>query len=97
MGLFNKKKIVYTEKTVMLLDVQGNPRFKGSVYSLPIREDVIRLKSIEFFNDPEPCAIHRNAVYFRLCTEVEEYMEKYGQDTISLASLPEQLRSYLNC
>jgi len=97
MALFKKGKTRCVETTVTFLDAQGNPRFKGGVYSLPIREEVIRFKSMEFFRDPEPCAIHRNAVYFRLCTEVDEYIAKCGQDTILLASLPEQLRSYIDC
>ena len=43
--------------------------YDGLWDNLPITEEVIIEKSIEFFNDPEPCAIHRGAVQFRLLAE----------------------------
>ncbi len=42
--------------------------------SLPIKEQVLINKSIEFFGDPEPCFIHRSAVLKRLLAEIENYL-----------------------
>ncbi len=48
--------------------------FQGSLYHLPLREDIIIEKSILFFRDPEPCLIHRNAVKIRLLSEIEQLL-----------------------
>lgn len=45
--------------------------YDGLWDNLPITEEVIIEKSIEFFNDPEPCAIHRGAVQIRLLAELD--------------------------
>ena len=40
--------------------------YEGYWTELPLAEEIILEKSIEFFNDKEPCAIHRGAVHLRL-------------------------------
>lgn len=44
--------------------------YQGKLTNLPIPEPIIIQKSIEFFNDPAPCMIHRSAVLNRLYTEL---------------------------
>ena len=46
--------------------------YEGFWNDLPLAENVILEKSIEFFNDKEPCAIHRGAVHMRLLAELEQ-------------------------
>lgn len=46
--------------------------YEGFWNELPLAEEVILEKSIEFFNDREPCAIHRGAVHMRLLAELEQ-------------------------
>lgn len=46
---------------------------------IPIKESVIINKSIQFFNDPEPCYIHRGAVSMRINEELMEELEKYEE------------------
>lgn len=46
--------------------------YEGLWNDLPLTEKVILEKSIEFFNDKEPCAIHRGAVHMRLLAELEQ-------------------------
>ena len=45
--------------------------YKGRWNDLPLSENIIIEKSIYFFNDPEPCYIHRDAVRVRLLAELE--------------------------
>lgn len=53
--------------------------YKGLLRELPIKETVIIEKSIYFFDDPEPCFIHRNAVSVRLISELHtEMLERDG-------------------
>lgn len=44
--------------------------YNGLLKDLPLKEEVIIQSSIRFFNDPEPCHIHRNAVSLRLTEEI---------------------------
>ncbi|MGB8455733.1 MAG: hypothetical protein WCD89_25875 [Anaerocolumna sp.] len=45
--------------------------YQGRWDDLPLLEELIIEKSIAFFNDPEPCYIHRDAVRVRLLAELE--------------------------
>jgi hypothetical protein len=45
--------------------------YQGKWDDLPLSENIIIEKSIDFFNDPEPCYIHRDAVRVRLLAELE--------------------------
>ena len=80
---------------VVLTDAAGKTLYSGRIYGLPIRECVVIQKSIEFFNDPEPCYKHRGAVHTRLWAELEQCLVKSGGKPFSIGSLPEELRSAL--
>lgn|GEM_PF-692818 len=67
--------------------------------SLPLRDEAIISKSIEFFNDPEPCMIHRSAVMKRLFAEIESYFEDMIQKDvleINMLNIPSCLKEYLS-
>lgn len=55
--------------------------------SLPFKEPIIISKSIEFFNDPEPCFIHRSAVMKRLLAEIDDYLYKISQSGVKQIKL----------
>ena len=46
--------------------------YEGLLKDVPIKEDTIIGKSIYFFDDPDPCFIHRNAVRIRLTEELHQ-------------------------
>lgn len=46
--------------------------YEGLWNELPLTEEIILEKSVEFFDDREPCAIHREAVHVRLLAELEQ-------------------------
>lgn len=55
--------------------------YEGLLKDIPIREDVLIQKSILFFDDPEPCFIHRGAVRVRLTEELHrELLQKTPSD-----------------
>lgn len=45
---------------------------------LPIKENAILEKSIQFFNDPDPCYIHRGAVNMRINEEIMQKIQQYN-------------------
>ena len=46
--------------------------YEGLLKDIPIKETVLIEKSIYFFDDPEPCFIHRDAVRVRLTEELHQ-------------------------
>lgn len=46
--------------------------YDGLLKDVPIKEEIILQKSREFFDDPEPCHIHRSAVRTRLTAELQK-------------------------
>lgn len=63
-----KKKYIEIYQEELLL-------YHGKWDDLPLAEAAIIEKSIFFFNDPEPCYIHRDAVRVRLLAELERDLE----------------------
>ncbi|WP_051204798.1 hypothetical protein [Butyrivibrio sp. VCD2006] len=63
---FNAKK-----KRYLTVKHDGSTLYEGYWADTPFAEEIIIKKSIEFFNDNEPCAIHRGAVHMRLLAELE--------------------------
>jgi hypothetical protein len=61
---------------------------------MPISESTIIAKSIDFFNDPEPCFIHRSAVMMRIYLEIEEYIKETGNESICLEEIPKGMQDY---
>lgn len=48
--------------------------FKGNPYNLPIHFDEIKKKSIELFNDDEPCIIHQSYSIQKL---IDGFLEQF--------------------
>lgn len=72
--------------------------FGGGITSLPLQEEFVIKKSLEFFNDESPCFIHRSAVMKRVYVELEEYLEEgasSGRNKWSGTELPDLFREIL--
>lgn len=70
------------------------------ITSLPLKEEAVIKRSIEFYNDPEPCMIHRSAVMNRIFAEIEEYFKVLlaeGKSELQWNELPENIISALQC
>jgi len=62
--------------------------FSGNLEDLPLKDEWIIKKSVEFFNDPEPCFIHRSAVAVRLLHEIRESAAGGGAAESEYADFP---------
>lgn len=56
-------------------DINGNHLEYYSPLHLPIKENIIIKKSIELFDDDEPCIIHRTYVMKKLMLELDSIVE----------------------
>lgn len=84
---------------ICLKNNEGRVVCEKKLTSLPIREEIILSKSVEFFGDPEPCMIHRSAVMKRLFFELGEYFEiqiKDGNTRFNYELIPQKLKDYLD-
>lgn len=74
--LFQKKKSLPS----LLLMKDGETLYDGLLKDVPLKEEIILKKSVEFFDDPEPCHIHRSAVRVRLISELLEELNSRSGD-----------------
>lgn len=84
-----------SKKTLEIIQLYHNSQllYEGELKDLPLKESVVLAKSLEFFNDPEPCYIHRGAVRIRLTEEILRELQKQSDITncpllISYADFP---------
>ena len=68
--MFQKKAKNKANNRNVEVKLEGRVLFSGNLEDLPLKEEWIIQKSVEFFNDPEPCFIHRGAVAVRLLNEI---------------------------
>ncbi|MGN0802837.1 MAG: hypothetical protein ACI4MF_09610 [Candidatus Faecivicinus sp.] len=89
--LAGKKRGSGAEPPVLCLyGEDGAELYHGRIDAYPFPEEAILEGSVEFFNDPCPCEIHRRAVQLRFC---EELTGAVGLNrTLALDMLPDFVR-----
>jgi len=86
-------------KIISFIDDKGNVVLEKRITSIPLREEVVINKSIEFFNDPEPCMIHRSAVMKRLYMEINDFLDDallQGKKQLSWECIPDSIKAYVD-
>lgn len=91
--MFGRKKKARRKGAVLVL-LDGSMR---EISVCPLREYVLPEKvvlalSVEYFNDPEPCEIHRGAVHNRVMMELMESIAPGS--TRPLGELPEEMQAW---
>lgn len=69
---FHKK----SAKPVLTLKYKEQILFQDEIRLLPFKESSILQKSIQYFDDPSPCYIHKNAARIRLIAEFENILKE---------------------
>lgn len=62
---------------------------------IPIKEEVIIQKSIDFFSDPEPCYIHRGAVVVRLNEEIIRAIKNASKESVEAEDIEKRILDYI--
>ncbi len=88
-----KKKQTPAAPVFWIFDSSHAPLKCFEAVALPLHRNVVLEKSVEFFQDPNPCAIHEGAVRMRMLGELEAYLK--GKGAVSLSAMPDSLRRYL--
>lgn len=91
------KKAKKTEiLNINLYDIGEKLLYSGPINELNIPENIVIEKSIEFFDDSEPCFIHKSAVISRLCGEIEQYIKEHPTSSNILLNIEDMpFKTYL--
>ena len=83
--MFLRTKQTPKKTNYITLYHQDQQLYYGKWDELPLDEKIIIEYSIRFYDDPDPCYIHRGAVRVRLLAELEEsYESSKNNGTVSL-------------
>lgn len=80
-------------------DNRGRILFERKLTAIPLKEEAIIQKSIKYFNDPEPCMIHRSAVRKRLFMELGEFFShklQEGKHELLWSEMPEEWKRMID-
>lgn len=91
-----KRKTKKQKPEVSLYDSNDVLLFRGELNSIPIKEAVVLHKSIEFFNDHDPCYIHRGAVTMRLLGEIENCFRVKLKTSFIVDAQDEDIVNYID-
>lgn len=74
---------------------RGETLYDGRLDAYSPSDKTVVALSIEFFNDPEPCVIHRSAVLKRVYMELQEFLSPV-QGEYPLEQLPPRAAQLLD-
>ena len=63
-------------RNIKIIDNDNCILYEGNLYRLPVAESIIIEKSIEYFNDSEPCFLHKSAVTKKIYYEIEDFFQQ---------------------
>jgi hypothetical protein len=64
------------KKAKVKIESEGKLLFKGKLLDIPMKETAIINRSIEVFDDDDPCIIHRSFVVKQYADELERVLIK---------------------
>ncbi len=69
--------------------------FNGDILDIPIKEDYIIKKSIEIFDDDDPCIIHKSFVIKQVVDDLLDQIDRKHNCEIKLSDFKDKL-TYLD-
>ncbi len=69
-------------KQKIIIEQQGKTLFKGKVMNMPIKKSHIIEKSVELFDDDDPCIIHTSYVIQHFATELIDLFTEKSVSTL---------------
>ena len=87
--MFGRKKKPAVQLKLTVWDERGEALYDGRLTGLQLRDETVKQLSLHFFNDPEPCEIHRSAVLSRVFAELEALLEGGAVAEIGSPGVPD--------
>ncbi len=94
-----KRKRKQKQKRTLTIRNEHATLYEGPVQELPIVDERIIAGSIEFYDDPEPCMIHRSAVISRYYMQIETWLDQIeykNSQPIDIDEIPEEIKALLD-
>ena len=91
--MFGKKK-KSAKPRLALYGARGEAVFDDMLTALSVPDATVKSLSARYFDDPNPCEIHRSAVLSRVFMELEEALPE--NEKIPVASLDGEKKEYLS-
>ena len=91
--MFGRKRAIKRQTTLTLTDEAGCILYTGNLTGMNVQDDLVVALSVEFFDDPAPCEIHRNAVLSRIFLSIEEALPSWTPISINTLD-PDILRLF---
>jgi hypothetical protein len=70
-------------KKIIFIDRNGKEILNVPIIEIPIHEKIVIEKSIELFNDDEPCIIHKTysirAITLEICDYLKEFLDSNNE------------------
>lgn len=82
-------------KTITLTGKDGKVIFQGKLASLPLKEEKIIDKSIELFNDGDPCIIHKTYAMKKVMLDIDDYLNTlllHEETKLSWSEVPKEVK-----
>lgn len=76
---------------VKIINSEGITVFSGNILDLPLKNDYVIKRSIELFDDADPCIIHRSYVIRKVVDEIKIMLKVKDQTGIALSPYKDQL------
>ncbi len=88
-----KRFLKRDRERLVITTPSGDTAFSGDARDFILPEECVLRLSMEFFNDPAPCEIHRGAVRDRAFQEI---LLACGEGRKALQTIRPEIRSYLS-
>ena len=82
-------------KKIALVHTDGTVLFEGRPLEMPFKKEAVIAKSVELFDDDDPCIIHRSQVARHFADVVEGRFKSEGKDVLLLEDHPD-IQSFLD-
>lgn len=85
-------------KKPLTIQVKGEDAvlYEGEIKEYPFSEEIILKQSMEWFQDSEPCYIHRSAVIHRMVLAIDDFLRDKEGQSIPWADAPDEIQLYMD-
>lgn len=85
-------------KKIKALDINNNIIFEKYLTDIPLSEEKVIKKSIEMFDDSDPCIIHKTYCMKKIYLEIDDFINNAGKSNtkeLLWTSIPNNIREMI--
>ncbi len=78
-------------KQTVILKQGGHVLYEGTPLNMPFKEDAVRKKSLELFDDDDPCIIHQSHIAREFVKTLQSVIERHEDNELMLKDYKDAL------